>query len=117
MKNYRRTQQAKIIGAGREVVAQHKNGRCIPIRLAVGKVDRYPGEEQLFVGLITDISERRALEASLRETATRAEQAALVKSRFLANMSHEIRTPDRKSTRLNSSHVAISYAVYCLKNK
>ncbi len=93
LENYRRTQQAKIIGAGREVVAQHKNGRCIPIRLAVGKVDRYPGEEQLFVGLITDISERRALEASLRETATRAEQAALVKSRFLANMSHEIRTP------------------------
>src|SRR5690625_6847120 len=24
---------------------------------------------------------------------------------------------DRKSTRLNSSHVAISYAVFCLKNK
>src|SRR5690625_2615714 len=24
-------------------------------------------------------------------------------------------TPDRKSTRLNSSHVAISYAVFCLK--
>src|SRR5699024_12518304 len=29
------------------------------------------------------------------------------------------RTPilDRKSTRLNSSHVSISYAVFCLKNK
>src|SRR5690625_7128264 len=26
-------------------------------------------------------------------------------------------TPDRKSTRLNSSHVAISYAVFCLKKK
>src|SRR5690625_6649620 len=25
--------------------------------------------------------------------------------------------PDRKSTRLNSSHVAISYAVFCLQNK
>src|SRR5690625_3015978 len=25
--------------------------------------------------------------------------------------------PDRKSTRLNSSHVAISYAVFCLKTK
>src|SRR5699024_11686382 len=24
---------------------------------------------------------------------------------------------DRKSTRLNSSHVSISYAVFCLKNK
>src|SRR5207253_4910561 len=26
-------------------------------------------------------------------------------------------TGDRKSTRLNSSHVAISYAVFCLKKK
>src|SRR5439155_256063 len=28
-----------------------------------------------------------------------------------------VRTGDRKSTRLNSSHVAISYAVFCLKKK
>src|SRR5690606_39946724 len=27
------------------------------------------------------------------------------------------RKPDRKSTRLNSSHVKISYAVFCLKKK
>src|SRR5262245_65115024 len=27
------------------------------------------------------------------------------------------RTPDRKSTRLNSSHLGISYAVFCLKKK
>src|SRR5699024_11967921 len=26
-------------------------------------------------------------------------------------------SPDRKSTRLNSSHVSISYAVFCLKKK
>src|SRR5438874_12279298 len=28
-----------------------------------------------------------------------------------------VRTEDRKSTRLNSSHVEISYAVFCLKKK
>src|SRR5256885_8236841 len=27
------------------------------------------------------------------------------------------RPPDRKSTRLNSSHLVISYAVFCLKKK
>src|SRR5690625_6331269 len=31
--------------------------------------------------------------------------------------SSEAAIPDRKSTRLNSSHVAISYAVFCLKTK
>src|SRR5438067_6116747 len=29
----------------------------------------------------------------------------------------EEQNPDRKSTRLNSSHVSISYAVFCLKKK
>src|SRR5699024_10869469 len=29
----------------------------------------------------------------------------------------DFRIPDRKSTRLNSSHVSISYAVFCLKKK
>src|SRR5690625_7120985 len=29
----------------------------------------------------------------------------------------QLRIADRKSTRLNSSHVAISYAVFCLKKK
>src|SRR5690625_5684631 len=29
----------------------------------------------------------------------------------------ELKWRDRKSTRLNSSHVAISYAVFCLKKK
>src|SRR5207253_6456243 len=30
---------------------------------------------------------------------------------------NKVKTQDRKSTRLNSSHVAISYAVFCLKKK
>src|SRR5690349_23747794 len=29
----------------------------------------------------------------------------------------DLHGPDRKSTRLNSSHVEISYAVFCLKKK
>src|SRR5437667_3359948 len=29
----------------------------------------------------------------------------------------QARGPDRKSTRLNSSHITISYAVFCLKKK
>src|SRR5699024_12607071 len=30
---------------------------------------------------------------------------------------HDVYFSDRKSTRLNSSHVSISYAVFCLKKK
>src|SRR5690606_42126639 len=34
-----------------------------------------------------------------------------------SGMDPEVSTQDRKSTRLNSSHVKISYAVFCLKKK
>src|SRR5690625_5832163 len=36
--------------------------------------------------------------------------------KLIGATSHYV-TKDRKSTRLNSSHVAISYAVFCLKKK
>src|SRR6266446_2495301 len=37
--------------------------------------------------------------------------------RFLDNHGAVLPPPDRKSTRLNSSHLVISYAVFCLKKK
>src|SRR5690625_6578047 len=40
----------------------------------------------------------------------------LLSEGIATHLSHVI-TKDRKSTRLNSSHVAISYAVVCLKKK
>src|SRR6266487_7109875 len=36
---------------------------------------------------------------------------------FGASLSHDWQNLDRKSTRLNSSHPSISYAVFCLKKK
>src|SRR5207249_7564583 len=42
-------------------------------------------------------------------------QAPLFVLRFDGTRTH--RQTDRKSTRLNSSHVSISYAVFCLKKK
>src|SRR5688572_32368967 len=35
----------------------------------------------------------------------------------VVSRSHRAESPDRKSTRLNSSHSQISYAVFCLKKK
>src|SRR5256885_12231785 len=39
------------------------------------------------------------------------------KSTITARCARECRRSDRKSTRLNSSHLVISYAVFCLKKK
>src|SRR2546426_4779427 len=35
----------------------------------------------------------------------------------VTHIDHSARIQDRKSTRLNSSHLVISYAVFCLKKK
>src|SRR2546429_7140207 len=51
------------------------------------------------------------------ETLDQGELVAFLKSRFAAAMRPVGRTTDRKSTRLNSSHGYISYAVFCLKTQ
>src|SRR5699024_11777353 len=42
---------------------------------------------------------------------------ALFSTMLNAHDARYVSTSDRKSTRLNSSHVSISYAVFCLKKK
>src|SRR5690606_41417920 len=51
------------------------------------------------------------------EARTRYEYLAKLSDGQGENQSLEDRVRDRKSTRLNSSHVKISYAVFCLKKK
>src|SRR5207249_6917235 len=57
--------------------------------------------------------ERDRLEPCARRPRTRAACAAGGRSKRRSRSPG----PDRKSTRLNSSHVSISYAVFCLKKK
>ena len=56
----------KVIGINRDVCAKHKDGHLFPIRLGLGEV-KQPGEETLFVGFITDLTQQRALQQSLEE--------------------------------------------------
>src|SRR5207245_4877861 len=48
---------------------------------------------------------------------TRNLEGTLTSVKNLVGLRIGVATPDRKSTRLNSSHGSISYAVFCLKKK
>src|SRR2546426_5751698 len=61
---------------------------------------------------IYTLSLHDALPISRRDRAARAEGAPACERRV-----SRPRRRDRKSTRLNSSHLVISYAVFCLKKK
>src|SRR5690349_23350921 len=52
----------------------------------------------------------------LYQTRAEASRKASIHTPFIVATS-PLPTTDRKSTRLNSSHVEISYAVFCLKKK
>lgn len=65
--NYRRTGKAKIIGIGREVVGQRKDGSVFPMDLSVGEMRIAGG--RMFTGIVRDITERKRLEKLILETA------------------------------------------------
>src|SRR5207302_11284373 len=60
--------------------------------------------------------ERKALRDHARSALPLPERAACRGARA-PHVRHQRGRRDRKSTRLNSSHVKISYAVFCLKKK
>jgi two-component system sensor kinase FixL len=64
LSHYKQTGERKIIGIGREVRGQRRDGSTFPMELSVAEVRR--GDDHVFVGMVRDITERKAAEAELR---------------------------------------------------
>ncbi|WP_395019672.1 sensor histidine kinase [Dongia sp.] len=65
LENYRRTGERRVIGIGRVVVGQRKDGTTFPMELAVGEVDA--NGRRLFTGFIRDLTERQLTENRMQE--------------------------------------------------
>jgi len=72
VKNYSRTQKAKIIGIGREVFGRKKDGTIFPIYLGVSEVDL--SDQKIFIGIIHDITIQRNAQDRLLQTLEEVEQ-------------------------------------------
>lgn len=69
LSHYARTGEKKIIGVGREVVGRRKDGSTFPMYLSVGEGEA--DGERIFVGIIQDLTARKAAEDALREREAR----------------------------------------------
>src|SRR5262245_47780970 len=80
-----------------------KGNNVVDVSAAVSSIP-HTGPHDLLIGLIARFGEYKA----------RVEDAA---GKGQGVPVGQVRVRDRKSTRLNSSHLGISYAVFCLKKK
>lgn len=91
--NYLRTGQKKIIGIGRVVVAQRKDGSTFPIELAVGEAKTPEGH--LFVGAIRDLTMREQAERQIHQLQTSLLQASRqsIMGEMSSALAHELNQP------------------------
>ncbi|MBS3904967.1 MAG: PAS domain-containing sensor histidine kinase [Simkania sp.] len=88
--HYLKTGEKKIIGIGREVIAQTKDGSILPIDLAVSEVSL--NQKRFFTGIIRDIRQKKEAEIAKQKN-IRMEAEAAAKNEYISILSHELRTP------------------------
>ena len=95
--HYSTTRQASIIGIGRQVIGQRKNGTFIPVDLAVSEVRI--GDQVLYTGILRDMTERRQVEDDLRNAQLRLIQSERLAAigQMMTGIAHESRNALQRS--------------------
>ena len=65
LQRYYRTGERRIIGVGRVVVGERRDGSTFPMELAVGEMRI--GDERFFTGFVRDLTERQQTETRMQE--------------------------------------------------
>src|SRR5437773_5878969 len=93
---------------------RRKDRTLLPVHYVDAVVD-------VLVGVIDDRDfdgqSSNAFPASQSAREIHLETRALAEAKIGVERGYALHSLDRKSTRLNSSHITISYAVFCLKKK
>ena len=74
IERYLRTGKKKVIGIGREVMGQRKDGTTLPLYLSVSEAR--VGNRPIFTGIVHDLTERKRTEEQMRLQSAALESAA-----------------------------------------
>jgi two-component system sensor kinase FixL len=93
IERYYRTGEKRIIGTGRVVVGERRDGSTFPIELAVGEMRA--GGERFFTGFIRDLSERQQAEMRLQQLQNELVHVSRLTSlgEMASALAHEINQP------------------------
>ncbi len=84
-------QRGEVVSPRYEIKVVAKDGHSLWVDFAAAPIE-YEGKPAV-LGVASDITQRKEMEAAQQRAVDAAEAASRAKSSFLANMSHEIRTP------------------------
>jgi two-component system sensor kinase FixL len=90
---YLRTGKKRIIGTGREVRAQRRDGTTFPVELAVGEV--VADDHRLFAGFLRDVSARRDAEQRVHDLRSELLHVSRVSEmgELASGLAHELNQP------------------------
>ena len=93
LSHYTRTGEKHIIGIGREVSGRRKDGSTFPMNLSVG--EGVVRGDRIFLGIITDISERQARDRQIQELQAEMLHVSRLTDmgQVAAGLAHELNQP------------------------
>jgi two-component system sensor kinase FixL len=93
LERYHRTGERRIIGVGRVVVGERKDGSTFPMELAVGEMRG--GHQRYFTGFIRDLTERQQTETRLQELQTELVHVSRLTAlgEMASALAHELNQP------------------------
>lgn len=93
LRRYEQTGERRIIGIGRIVVGERKDGSTFPMELAVGEAS--VGREQFFTGFVRDLTERRDQERRLQQLQSELVHVSRLTAmgEMASSLAHELNQP------------------------
>lgn len=90
---YQQTGEKRIIGIGRVVVGERKDGSTFPMELAVGEM--ISGDRRFFTGFVRDLSERQEAERRLQDVQTELVHVSRLTAlgEMASALAHELNQP------------------------